>query len=237
MEYIDFDSQFWLNTDDRRNIWHFNYFACKNIFGFLRSFTAVAKIPEYAQYNPGKIWSPTEYFSRKDIYDIDISLKSLIEYFEDDDCFSNEDANMLTTNLHVLMNVLPYLNERHYKLSRYEYENYPWEMWCSFDDIRNLDRSLAKRIAPVLHDFSQCSQFPPAYFSRMYSYPKAIPFMQKEYESCVEWRKTLGIMAHACDWLAKRDCNCQTCKWETVPDEVYYGLHLFAEYLPEMQNN
>ena len=39
MEYIDFDSQFWLNTDDRRNIWHFNYFACKNILGFLQSFS------------------------------------------------------------------------------------------------------------------------------------------------------------------------------------------------------
>lgn len=237
MEYIDFDSQFWLNTDDRRNIWHFNYFACKNIFGFLRSFTAVAKIPEYAQYNPGKIQSPTEYFSRKDIYDIDISLKSLIEYFEDDDCFSNEDANMLTTNLHVLMNVLPYLNERHYKLSRYEYENYPWEMWCSFDDIRNLDRSLAKRIAPVLHDFSQCSQFPPAYFSRMYSYPKANPYLQKGYETCSEWRKALTIMADAWDWLATRDNVTVSDKWESVPDKVYYGLHLFAEYLSDMQNN
>ena len=143
---------------------------------------------------------------------------------------------MLTTDLHMLMNVLPYLNERHYKLSKYEYENYPGVMWCSFDDIRNLDRSLAKRIAPVLRDFSQCSQFPPADFSRMYSYPKAIPFKQKEYVR-TEWRKALGIMAYAWDWLAKRDCNCQTCKWEPVPDEVYYGLHLFAEYLPEMQQN
>ena len=59
---MDFDSQFWLNTDDRRNIWRFNYFASKNIFGFLQSFTAVAKIPECARYNPRKIQSPTEYF-------------------------------------------------------------------------------------------------------------------------------------------------------------------------------
>lgn len=237
MEYIDFDSQFWLDINDRRNIWHFDYFACKNIFGFLQSFTAVAKISDCAEYNPMKIQAPTEYFSRRVIYDIDISLRCLIDYFEDDVCFSNEDSDMLKSGLHQLMDVLPYLNERHYKLSRYEYENYPGEMWCSFDGLRNLDRTLAQRIAPVLRDFSQCSQFPPSYFSRMYSYPKANPYLQKEYETCSEWRKTLTIMADAWDWLASRDNVTVSDKWESVPDKVYYGLHLFAEYLPEMQND
>lgn len=237
MEYMDFDSQFWLDINDRRNIWHFNYFAAKNIRGFLQSFAAVAKIPDHAEYNPGKIQAPTEYFSRKDIYEIDILLTSLIEYWEDDDCFSNEDGNLLTYDLHKLVNVLPYLNERHYNLSRYEYENYPGEMWCSFDSLRNLDHTLANRIAPVLRDFSQCSQFPPSYFSRMYSFPKSKPFMQKDYESCTEWRKVLSIMAEAWEWLASRSNVVVSDKWETVPDKVYYGLHLFAEYLPEMQND
>lgn len=237
MEYIDFDSQFWLNTNDRRNIRHFNYFACKNILGFLQSFTAVAEISDCAQYNPGKIQAPAEYFSHNAFYDIGISLRGLIEYFEDDCCFSPEDASMLASDLHMLMNVLPYLNERHYPLSRYEYENFPSEMWCSFDGLRNLDRTLAKRIAPVLRDFSQCSQFPPSYFSRMYSYPKADPYLQKEYETCSEWRKTLTVMADAWDWLASRDNVTVSDKWEFVPDKVYYGLHLFAEYLSDMQNN
>ena len=237
MEYMDLDSQFWLDINDRRNIWHFNYFACKNILGFLQSFTAVAKILDCVQYNPGKIQAPTEYISQKSFCDICASLRSVIEYFEDNDCFSNEDTSMLTSDLHFLMNVLPYLNERHYLLSRYEYENYPGEMWCSFDGLRNLDSTLAKRIAPVLRNFSQCSQFPPSYFSRMYSYPKSSPFLKKEYESCFEWRKTLNIMADAWDWLALRDNVIATGKWESVPDRVYYGLHLFAEYLSDMQNN
>lgn len=235
---MDFDGQFWLDINDRRNIWHFYYFAAKNILGFLQSFNTVADIPPTTFYNPVKNQVPTEYFSRKDINDIDTSLRYVIEYFEDDGCYSSTvDTNKLTAGLHMLMNVLPYLNERHYKLSRYEYENSPGEMWCSFNDIRNLDRALAKRIAPVLRDFSQCSQFPPSYFSRMYSYPNALPFMRKDYEACAEWRKTLTVMADAWEWLAAREEVAETDKWESIPDRVYYGLHLFAEYLPEMQND
>lgn len=237
MECMDFDGQFWLDINDRRNIWHFNYFAVKNIRGFLQNFSAIANMPDHAELILTKIQRPTEYFCRKDIFDINISLNSLIECFEDDGCFSNEDAEMLTSDLHRLMSILPYLNERHYQLSRYEYENYPGEMWCSFDDIRNLDRTLAKRIAPVLRNFSQCSQFPPSYFSRMYSYPNACPFMRKDYEPCAEWRMALSIMADAWDWLASRKNVNVSDKWESVPDKVYYGLHLFAEYLSDMQNN
>lgn len=109
-------------------------------------------------------------------------------------------------------------------------------MWCSLEDMRNLDRTLAKRIAPVLREFSQCSQFPAAYFTKMYSYPKANPFEQEEFEQCTEWRKALSLMADAWEWLSSRDNVVISDKWETVPDKVYYGLHLFAEYLPEMQN-
>lgn len=234
MEYIDFDSQFWLDINDHRNIWHFNYFTAKNILGFLQNFSSVANIPDHAESIPTKIQTPTEYFSREDIHDINISLNCMIGYFEDNGRFSNEDAYMLTSNLHQLMNILPYFNERHYKLSRYEYENYPGEMWCS-GDMRNIDRTLAKRIAPVLRDFSQCSQFPPAYFTKMYSYPKAKPFNQAEFESCSEWRKALSIMAEAWEWLSSRDNVVMSDKWETVPNKVYYGLHPFAEYLIEMQ--
>lgn len=44
-------------------------------------------------------------------------------------------------------------------------------------------------------------------------------------------------MAEACEWLASRENVVASDKWETVPDKVYYGLHLFAEYLPDMQND
>ena len=44
-------------------------------------------------------------------------------------------------------------------------------------------------------------------------------------------------MADAWEWLAAREDISIQGKWETVPDKVYYGLHLFAEYLPEMQND
>lgn len=61
--------------------------------------------------------------------------------------------------------------------------------------------------------------------------------MQKEYEPGDKWRKTLDIMADAWEWFAAREDISIQGKWETVPDKVYYGLHLFAEYLPEMQND
>lgn len=229
MNDVDFDSQFWLDVNDRRNVWHFYYFVAKNIMGHLQSFTWVANIPKRVKLNPLKNHTPAECFSLDCVCDVNLSLRKLIEYFEEEDYMSTEDVDMLKSSLHALMNVVPYLNDRHFNLSRYEYENYPAEMWCSFDDIRNLDRSLAKRIAPVMRRFAQCSRFPPPYFSNMFSSPTANP--------CAEWRKALGIMADAWDWLAKRDCGFETCRWEPVPDEVYYGLHLFAEYLPEMQNN
>ncbi len=37
MEDMYLDSRFWLDMNDRRNIWYFDYFAAKNILGFLRT--------------------------------------------------------------------------------------------------------------------------------------------------------------------------------------------------------
>lgn len=51
MNDVDFDSQFWLDVNDRRNVWHFYYFAAKNIMGFLQSFTWVANIPKRVKLN------------------------------------------------------------------------------------------------------------------------------------------------------------------------------------------
>ena len=51
------------------------------------------------------------------------------------------------------------------------------------------------------------------------------------------WHEALGSMLKSWQWLRDRKPNNQKVKWEDIPDEIYYGLHLFAEYLPEMQND
>lgn len=43
-------------------------------------------------------------------------------------------------------------------------------------------------------------------------------------------------MVRAWRWLAEREPTVKD-GWEDVPEDIYYGLHLFAEYLPEMQND
>ncbi|MDE6542716.1 MAG: hypothetical protein K2K76_01995 [Muribaculaceae bacterium] len=235
MEYTDIDDRFWLNAHDRRNILYFDYFAVKHIYGFLSNFAWMANIIDRAHFFPAKIQTPPEYFCRNDIYDIDTSLKAFIEYFECEACFSNEDVSMLRSYLHMLMNVLPYLNERHYNLCKYEYENYMGEIWCSYDELLNFDKSLAKRIAPVLREFSQYKLVPPSNFPVVSSIHGAKSPICQKYETYIEWRKTMSVMVDAWEWLALRDNVAAGSKWEDVPDKVYNGLHLFAEYLSEMQ--
>lgn len=219
------DSQFWLNIEDRRNIWYFNYFVAKNLHGFLSNFV---KIADFSKVNENilKIQPPSECVDVSKGLSIIASLRSVIISFE------RHRSLDFRPNLHELMNLLPYLNDRHYSLSRYKYENYSGEVWCSFEDMKNLDRTIARRIAPVLRDFSICSQFPAGYFSRMYTYPG-----DRFKSSNEEWRKALALMADSWEWLATRESKMSNEVWEVVPDEIYYGLHLFAEYVWEMNNN
>ena len=44
-------------------------------------------------------------------------------------------------------------------------------------------------------------------------------------------------MVGSWDWILEREPSVTDEGWENVPENVFYGLHLFAEYLPEMQND
>lgn len=231
------DNQFWLNTDDRRNIWHFFYFVAKNLHGFLDNFSVVANLNEDISFNPFIIQTPAETNSKSTLRKILEALDRLEEQFEREKKLSPSESKEIIDLLHVLMAWLPYMNERHYSFSRYEYQNYEREVWCSFEDMKQLDRTIAHRITPVIRNFSQCSQFPADYFLRMYGHPKSGNPVTWNCE-CHEWRKALSTMADSWEWLANREYDqLLNDKWESIPDEVYYGLHLFAEYLPEMQND
>lgn len=228
------DVQFWLDPDDHRNIWHFYYFVAKNLHGFLCNFMAISDMPEHSKLSL-RMQPPCMTLGRDTLACILDSLESLINVYEegiDVDAIMQERPSLIS-DFHQLMAWLPYMNERHYKLSRYEYENYEGEVWCSFEDMKHIDRTIARRIAPVMRDFSNCSQFPPAYYERMYGFNNQAPL-----SFCEKWRKDLAVMSNAWDWLASREVNSPANgDWEDVPAEVCHGLHLFAEYLPEMQND
>ena len=44
-------------------------------------------------------------------------------------------------------------------------------------------------------------------------------------------------MVESWRWILERKPVVTDNGCENVPEEIYYGLHLFAEYLPEMQND
>lgn len=44
-------------------------------------------------------------------------------------------------------------------------------------------------------------------------------------------------MVESWRWILERTPSVSDEGWEDVPEKIFYGLHLFAEYLPEMQND
>lgn len=92
------------------------------------------------------------------------------------------------------------------------------------DAYAQASSEIACRLLPVLKDFAGCSQFPPAYFCRIY---------MDEREQCREWDEALWKMIEAFEYLA---CPEQGHDKEKIR-KMEIGLHLFAEYLPEMCNS
>ncbi|MDE7433082.1 MAG: leucine-rich repeat domain-containing protein [Lachnospiraceae bacterium] len=57
------------------------------------------------------------------------------------------------------------------------------------------------------------------------------------YDGLHAWDKALEVMVESWNWILGRKPEIIDGGWEFVPEKIYYGLHLFAEYLPEMQND
>lgn len=136
----------------------------------------------------------------------------------------------LSDALHLFVNLLPYLNHKHFSMSAERYEDAPDGRHCDFDELCNLDRTIAKRIFPTLQTFASLSISGPEDFRRMYVY--AIP--DSSGLEMREWRKVLDAMVESWRWILDRPPAETPSGWEKIPEKIYYGLHLFAEYLPEM---
>lgn len=232
---------------DRRNVWHFYYFAATTIVALLEDFRNVAELNVTDRPHLFNHSMPEENVSADDFDKIISAINLLVRYYDEEGLFyDGKELNFergdriteLTDALHLFVNLLPYLNDRHFTMSEERYDNAPNGRHCGFDELRNLDKTIARCIFPTLQAFAALSVFNPRYFKRMYyAYPMPDSVRTENYNFCNQWDKALDAMVKSWRWILERKPAIIDGGWEDVPEKIYYGLHLFAEYLPEMQNN
>lgn len=251
-EYVEAEeeeSEEWLNRED---VWYFYAYFSATTFQILDEFIKIADIPTesegYIQINdnPVKSMCLTQfddildafsllidyYHSKTDHYNYEeFVYKGRVIDFERGDTIVS-----LLTNLHLFVNVLPYLNSRHFQLSKERYDTEKFHKY-SYEELEHLDRTLVKSILPTFLWFANHSIFCPKQLTRLYGYPKQKGQSSNNYNCSKQWDIYLSAMVKSWEWLKDREIHKKNTDWENVPDEIYYGFHLFAEYLPEMQND
>lgn len=232
---------------DRINVWQFYYFAAATIVPLLEDFMDVAEFRACDRFRMVDCNLPEEYVTPDDFGNMISAISLLVRYNNDgglvydgrDIDFERGDTIVeLTESLHQFANILPYLNNRHFPMSEERYDDALAGRHCSFAELRTLDKTIAKRILPTLQAFARMSIFTPQYFKRMYyAYPIPEPARTNEFNYCKAWDKALDAMVKSWRWILERTPGVTDNGCEDVPEDIYYGLHLFAEYLPEMQND
>lgn len=233
---------------DRINVWHFYYFVAATIVPLLKDFLDVAEF-KIEKGCPRIFYKLPEYTIGSEDFENMISAINLLVRYNSEGGLKYGDREInfefgdriteLTDALHLFVNLLPYLNDRHFAISEERYEDAPNGRHCSFDELCNLDKTIARRIFPTLQAFAALSIFPPRYFMRMFSaYPmQDSARVDEQYGLSQEWGKALASMVESWQWILERKPAVNKDGFEDLPEKVYYGLHLFAEYLPEMQND
>lgn len=236
----------------REDVWFFNAYFTEIAAGLFDEFMEIAEISEtskgYMEYDV----YPVKAIGRKQFNEIKDALGFLVEYFKqitdrcsyngveykfsDIDFVRGETIVPILNALHLFVNILPYLNSRHYVLSQERYEEERYHKFA-FEELQNLDRTLAKIILPTFTWFAEHSISSPMQFHRLYTFPKPRGHNSGEYDCWEQWIEALCKMVNAWEWIRDRDSFTSCNLWESVPDEIYYGLHLFAEFLLELQND
>ena len=232
---------------DRCNVWVFYYFAAATIVPLLEDFLDVAELKAVKGHPRVVRELPEDAIGFEAFENMISSINLLVRYNSEGglkyrgrkiNFESGDRITELTRALHLFANLLPYLNDRHCAMSEERWEDAPNGRHCSFDELCNLDKTIARRILPTLQAFASLSIFTPRHFHNMYvGYPLPDSARTKDYNLCNEWDKTLEAMVESWNWILERKPEIIDGGWEDVPEKIYYGLHLFAEYLPEMQND
>lgn len=246
------EKQYWSTTMmvddeliDRINVWEFYYFVAATIVPLLEDFLDVAEFKVEKGSSRYFRSLPEESVGAEGFSEMISAINLLVRYNSEgglkygdrDICFECGDRiTELTDALHLFVNLIPYLNDRHFTMSEERYEDAPHGRHCGFDELCNLDKTIARRIFPTLQAFASMSIFTPRYFDNMYmSYP--LPYSARTDCFYRHWDKVMESMVESWQWVLERMPKVTDGGWEDVPEKIYYGLHLFAEYLPEMQND
>lgn len=230
------------------DVWAFYYFAAVSIVPLLKDFMDVAEFKVKGRSYLFNSRLPEEYIGVTDFRNMISAINLLVRYFNEgglvQECrdinFDRGDTIVELTNaLHLFANLLPYLNDRHFHMSEERYEDAPNGRHCSFAELCNLDKTIARRILPTLETFATfCYLSAPRYFRRMFdAYPIPDSVCIKEFDFSTEWGKALKAMVESWRWILERKPTVTGNGHEEVPERIYYGLHLFAEYLPEMHSD
>lgn len=232
---------------NREDIWHFYYFVAATILPLLKDFLDVAEFKPTTRRNIHQFDTPPpKCISTSDFRKMIASINLLVRYFNEGGLkYKGKKINFewgdtiveLLEALHLFVDILPYLNDRHYRIPREKYNDTQYGCSCEYEELLNLDKTIAKLIFPTLESFSYMTAFLPKWFSRIYTFALPHTVRTDKYNCSEEWHKALEAMVESWRWVLTRKPTVTADGWEEVPEKIYYGLHLFAEYLPEMQND
>lgn len=182
--------QYWSTTmmvDDELvdliNVWHFYYYAAAIIVPLLEDFLDIAEF-KIENVRPRVFYKlPEESVGVEDFSEMISNINLLVRYNSEgglkyggrDISFVGGDKiTELTDALHLFANLLPYLNDRYFHMSEERYEDVHNGRHSSFDELCNLDKTIARRIFNTLQVFAAYSLLPPSNFKRSF-YPNPDP--------------------------------------------------------------
>lgn len=134
---------------NREDIWHFYYFVAATIVPLLQDFLDVAEFKPTARrcmhyFNI----PPSKCIGTSDFRKMIASINLLVRYFNEGELkykgrkidFERGDTIVeLLEALHLFVGILPYLNDRHYRIPREKYDDTQCGRSCEYEELLNLD--------------------------------------------------------------------------------------------------
>lgn len=221
------NEDFWRDSNDRRNVWDFSYYAVTVFDYILSDYFSLIKIPEEeTKYNllPQPFNDDYKYISERIVQELLGSLKQYRDFFESEDDRTDDKESELMRNvswsLHKIVSFLPWLNMSNFPLVKVSDDN-TLQSGFSIQELSFPNKLIADMILSVLRTYVEVSVNNPGYFYRYYT----------SNERNRQWVWTMSKMVAAFEWLST-NYNCT--ENDEIPDEVVFGLHAFAEFLIEM---
>lgn len=221
------NEDFWRDSNDRRNVWDFSYYAITVFYYILSDYFSLIKIPEEeTKYNllPQLFNYDYKNISERIVHELLGSLRQYRDFFESEEDRTDDKESELMRNvswsLHKIVSFLPWLNMSTFPLVKVSDDN-TLQSGFSIQELSFPNKLIADMILSVLRTYVEVSVNNPGYFYRYYA----------SNERDRQWDWTMSKMVAAFEWLSNND-NCT--EDDEIPNEVVFGLHAFAEFLIEM---